>query len=209
MVVVDHPRESKTQFKFQFMSPVLSPAFARTHPPFATKMSVVSVLNDLGLERKDLDFLCTPAIINRIAGEVLDDYFMIGRELEVSNKTLTSIDLDDTKSTKPELKAVAVLDSWMQERGRRATCINLAEVLYRRNKRRAVEILCEEVTRMKRDDTITAGSLSLTSQTPRDYGSLSTAISRRPLESQLQPLEGIYKHLCCTIISTPLSKMLG
>ena len=142
-----------------------------------------SVLNYLGLERKDLDFQCTPAVINRIAGEVLDDYFMIGRELEVSNQTLTSIDLDDTKSTKPELKAVAVLDAWVQEHGRTATCIKLAEVLYRRKKRRAVEILREEVTQIKRDDTITAGS--------------STAISRRPLESQLQPLEGIYKHSCC------------
>ena len=153
---------------------------------------VDSVLNYLALERKDLDFQCTPAVINRIAGEVFDDYYMIGRELGSNQLKLNTIrDLNDKFPT-PELKAVAVLDAWMQERGRRATCIKLAEVLYRRNKRRAVDILGEEVTRMKRDDTITAGSLSLAGLTPRDYGSLSTAISRRPLESQLQPLEGIY-----------------
>ena len=158
-------------------------------------MSVDSVLNGLGLERKDLEFPCTPAIINRIAGEVLDDYYMTGREL-VSNLKVKVIQYDDKIPTS-ELKAVAVFDAWMQERGRTATCIKLAEVLYRRNNVRAVEILCEEVTRMKRDDTIKAGSLNLASQTPRDYGSLSTAISRRPLESQMQPLKGIYKHSCC------------
>ena len=194
MVVIDHPRESKTQSKFQSMSPVLSPPFALTHPPFARKMSDVdSILNDsdFGLERKDLDFQCTRVIINRIAGEVLDDYYMTGRELEVSIQKLKSIQQDEKFPT-PELKAVAVLDAWtVQEREKNATCIKLAEVLYRRKNVRAVEILCKEVNQMKRKDTITAGSLSLVGQTPQDYGSLSTAISRRPLESQLQPLKGI------------------
>ena len=105
------------------------------------------VLKQYGHERKDLDFTeCTPKIRSRIAGEITDEWYFIGRELDVAQKTLKSIRHDSSHS--PEDKAIAMLDAWADEYGKEATCLKLAEALCQRNKTSVIEKLCEEVTQM-------------------------------------------------------------
>ena len=110
-----------------------------------------SVLNEYSLEREDLDFKCTHKIIIRIAGQIIDEWYFIGRDLDVTEGRLASIRHDNTRL--PEDKAVAVLDAWAEEYGEGATCLKLAEALWRRNRIRVIEILCEEVAQMSRDTT--------------------------------------------------------
>ena len=115
------------------------------------------------LERKDLDIICPRKIRNRIADEIIEEWDLVGRELDVSDKKLMSI-RDDCALTLPEKKAVAVLDAWAEEHGSRATCLKLAEALYRRKKMRVIEILCDEVTQMKRDTTMSGAGVAVPPQ---------------------------------------------
>ena len=118
-----------------------------------------SILEGFDLESKDLDFKCPRQIRDRIACEIIDDWYLIGRVLDVSDKRLKSIHYDITL-TSPEEKAVALLDTWAEERGRAATCLKLAEALYNRRKMRIVEILCVEVMQqVKHDKTTRAAQL--------------------------------------------------
>ena len=103
------------------------------------------VLNSFDLKRKDLDFKCQRSIIDSISGEIIDESYLFGRAVGVSEKRLTSIRGDGNLS--PEEKAVAVLDAWVEEYGCRATCLRLAESLYDRKKNNTLEILCEKVKR--------------------------------------------------------------
>ena len=126
------------------------------------------VLNKCSLERKDLDFKCTRKIILRIAGQIIDECYLIGRELDVTRQKLTSI-RHDGSLTLPEEKAVAVLDAWADEYGKGATCLKLAEALWRRKKTSVIEILCEEVAKMLSCDTTTLGAGAAVSPQPSDY----------------------------------------
>ena len=123
------------------------------------------ILNQYSLVRKDLDFKCTPKIIIRIAGRIIDEWYFIGRELDVTEKKLTSI---RDSSHSPEEKAVAALDAWADEYGKEATCLKLAEALWRRKKTSVIEILCEKVTPMSRDTT-TSGAGAAVSPQPLHY----------------------------------------
>ena len=110
------------------------------------------VINQFDLERDDLNFICPSNILNSIAGEIVDDWNMIGRELGVSTKVLKSIPLNRDLHS-PEEQAVAMLDAWAKEKGREATCLKLANVLLKRNKISTLENFCElvklEVDKMK------------------------------------------------------------
>ena len=110
------------------------------------------VMNKFDLERDDLKFRCPSNILNSIAGEIVDDWNMIGRELDVSTKVLKSIPLNRFLNS-PEEQAVAMLDAWAEEKGREATCLKLANVLLKRNKISTLENFCElvklEVDKMK------------------------------------------------------------
>ena len=128
-----------------------------------------SVLNSHGLVRKYLDFKCPREIRDRIAAEVIDEWYMFGRELKVSQEKLTSTRRDS--SLTPEEKAVDVLDAWAKEHGNTATCLNLAEALYRRKKMSVIDILCDEVKR----DATTSGP-----------GSHVAAVSPQPPDNQQQ-----------------------
>ena len=132
------------------------------------------VLKECNLERKDLNFKCTRKIINRIAGQIIGDreWYFIGRELEVTEEKLTSIRIDNSLYILPEEKAIAALDAWADENGKGATCLKLAEALWRRKKTSVIEILCEEVTlvswNLNRDIT-TSGAGAAVSPHPSDY----------------------------------------
>ena len=101
----------------------------------------------------------------------------VGRELDVSDKKLKSI-RDDCALTLPEKKAAAVLDAWAEEHGSGATCLKLAEALYRRKKIRVREILCDEVTQMKRDATMSEAGVHV-------------AVYPKPSDKQQEEEEGI------------------
>ena len=120
----------------------------------------------LNLERKDLDIKCPRKIRVRIADEIIDEWYQVGCELDVSNKKLKSIRHDKSLNT-PEEKAVAVLEAWAEEHGNGATCLKLAEALYRRIKTRVIEILCDEVTQIK-PDAKTLGAGAATAPQPSD-----------------------------------------
>ena len=111
-----------------------------------------NVMNKFDLERDDLKFRCPCSISNSIAGEIVDDWRMIGCELDVSSKVLKSIPLNRDLHS-PEEQAVAMLDAWAEEKGREATCLKLANVLLKRNKISTLENFCElvklEVDKMK------------------------------------------------------------
>lgn len=109
-----------------------------------SEASLDKILENYELERKDLEFKCPRGIIDRIAGEIVNDWHQIGRALNVSKTKLKSINCP-----RPEDKAVAMLDTWAEECGRSATCLSLARALYRNKKRSVVEILCEEVQRFE------------------------------------------------------------
>ena len=105
------------------------------------------LVNSHSLTKEDLDFKCPREIRDRIATEVIDEWYLFGRALNVSEEKLTSISCSSSLS--PEEKAVAALDAWAEEHGRGATCLKLVEALSRRKKRSVLEILCEEVTKIK------------------------------------------------------------
>ena len=131
------------------------------------------VLNEHNLERKDLDFKCTPIIRSRIASQIVDEWYFIGRELDVTQEKLSSIRHDNSLYTLPEEKAIATLDAWADEYGKEATCFKLAEALWRRKKTSVIESLCEEVTmtqsQMSRDTTTSGGADAAVSTQPSDY----------------------------------------
>ena len=141
--------------------------YNRAAPPSPrNKKKMDRVLNECSLERKDLDFKCTRKIILRIAGKIISEWYLVGRELDVAEEKLTSIRNDGSHS--PEEKAVAMLDAWADEYGKGATCLKLATALYQRNKRSVIEILCEEVAQMS-SDTTTSGAGAAVSPQPSDY----------------------------------------
>ena len=104
-----------------------------------------AVLKEFDLERKDLDFVCSPTIRASIAGELIGDWYPVGRELDVSIRRLDSIRQNYAVLPNPEDKAVAALDAWSDEKASEATYLKLAEALYKKNKTRTLEILCENV----------------------------------------------------------------
>ena len=71
------------------------------------------VLSNFDLKQKDLDFKCPRNIIDGISGEIIDEWYLLGRALGVSEGRLKSIRGDLTLSS-PEEKAVAVLDAWLK-----------------------------------------------------------------------------------------------
>ena len=103
------------------------------------------VLNDYNLERKDLDFKCQRSIILSVSGGIIDEPYLFGGAVGVSEIKLTSIRRNVNLS--PEETPVAVLNAWVEENGREATCLKLAKALYDRKKINTLEILCEKVKR--------------------------------------------------------------
>ena len=115
----------------------------------------LKVMNKFGLERDDLKFRCPSRVLNSIAGEMIDDWPMVGQALDVSTEKLKSIPQDPSHSS-PKQKAVAMLDAWAKEKGREATCLKLAEALYKCKKISTLEKFCEEVkTEVKKSRDMT------------------------------------------------------
>ena len=120
----------------------------------ALRMSLNDVLAQHELEREDLDFKCPQKVRDRIAEELIDEWNLVGRALNVSRPKLRAIHRD-IHHPGHEDKAVDMLDAWAEEYGERATCLKLAEALNRRKKRNIIEILCSEVNHMRPGSQVT------------------------------------------------------
>ena len=134
--------------------------FHRSIPPFPFRRiktpTMDSVLKQFHLDREDLDFHCPRNIRDSVARELISDWYLVGRTLEVSNKALDSIRDDDVKRSSPELKAVSALDAWDVKHGEKgATCLKLAEALHYHEKTSVLETLCKEVNRDKASESAT------------------------------------------------------
>ena len=105
------------------------------------------ILEWFGLEKQDLDFHCPPTIRFKIAErpELIDNWYILGRTLDVSVGKMDSIRVDNVTRPSPVLKAVGALDAWDVEYGSGATCLKLAEALHHHKIISVFEFLCEEV----------------------------------------------------------------
>ena len=117
------------------------------------------VLNRFELKRDDFDFECPRKTRDRIAEEIIEEWYLVGRALDVSDKKLKSIRCDSSL-TLPEEKAVALLEAWAEEHGSKATCLRLAEALYGRKKTSVVEILCRKVKLMIKNESTSGSSVT-------------------------------------------------
>ena len=129
----------------------------------------LKVMNKFGLERDDLKFRCPSRVLHSIAGEMIDDWPMIGQSLDVSTEELKSISQDPSHSS-PKQKAVAMLDAWAKEKGREATCLKLAEALHKCKKISTLEKFCKDVkpeVEKRRDITTLPAQLVCTSNNQR------------------------------------------
>ena len=136
-----------------------------------------SVLKRFDLERKLLDFRCPRNIRDRIAGELVGDWYLVVRTLNVSDSRLNSI-RDNHTLPKPEDKAVAALDAWGEEKGSEAICLKLAEALHKHKKTTTLEILCEEVNRRTSEPNT------------------STSVSHQPERNQWQQEGKVEEYYC-------------
>lgn len=117
------------------------------------------------LTRSDLEFHCPRKTRDMVAGEIVDEWYLTGRALNVSESKLKAI-RNDINLSGPEEKAVATIDAWEDENGEQATVLKLVEGLYRRKKRNIIDSLCREVQRHRPTSAATAQDTSGNHQTP-------------------------------------------
>ena len=108
-----------------------------------------AILNDYDIVREDLNCKCKQSLLDRMAKEIVGEWYLLGRALSVELKKLKAIKKDNVNSSEPEEKSIAMLDEWADQCDEKATCLKLVEGLLSRNKRSWVEIVCEEVAREK------------------------------------------------------------
>lgn len=148
--------------------------------------SLDKILDDRELTQSDLEFHCPRKTRDMVAEEIVDEWYLIGRALNVSESKLKSI-RSDSKLSGPEEKAVATMDAWADENGEQATILKLVEALYRRKKRSIIDSICREV---QRDRPTSAASARDTSS----YHGHQT-----PDTSQKQKYQGNYKSLVIVV----------
>ena len=100
-----------------------------------------TILQVQGVERRHLDLTVDQDIKLRISEKILD-WKMVGRYLNFRREQLKAIDRDHDSE---DQRKAALFDAWSERDGSGATCLKLAEVLYRRERRDLVELLCELV----------------------------------------------------------------
>ena len=108
---------------------------------FDERPSLEEILSSYELDETDLEGKCPMDIRLNIATK-LTDWRMVGHYLGFPAEKLHSIACD--YSTEDQRK-VALLDSWSEREGRRASCLKLATVLHDRERADLVELLCRQV----------------------------------------------------------------
>ena len=117
------------------------------------------ILSHHGLEKKDLERQCPPGIRITIATKLVD-WKTTGHYFGVPAEKLAAIDRENATE---DQRRIALLDSWEKREGRNASCLKLADVLHRRERRDLVELLCTEVklslTLTKKENALSGGKL--------------------------------------------------
>ena len=107
----------------------------------AQNETLEDILSEEGLNKEDLDKVCSQAIRYEMAMKIRH-WKMIGRCLEISEPTLYDIEVDNRTE---EDRRIALLDTWHKQKGRRATYHSLLRVLYQCRRRDLVEDLCDMI----------------------------------------------------------------
>ena len=99
------------------------------------------ILSHHGLERKHLERQCPPGIRITIATKLVD-WKTTGHYFGLPAEKLAAIDRENATE---DQRRIALLECWEKREGRNASCLKLADVLHRRERRDLVELLCAEV----------------------------------------------------------------
>ena len=99
------------------------------------------ILSHYGLKEKDLERQCPPGIRIKIATKLVD-WKTTGHYFGVPAEKLAAIDQENATE---DQRRIALLDCWEKREGRNASCLKLADVLHRRDRRDLVELLCTEM----------------------------------------------------------------
>ena len=128
-----------------------------------------------GLEKKDLERRCPQGVRITIATKLVD-WKTTGHYFEVPAEKLAAIEREHATE---DQRRIALLDCWDKREGRSASCLKLANVLHRCERRDLVELLCTEM------------KLSLaSSQGPGDEAELSLALGKNEsVSSDEKPLQ--------------------
>jgi hypothetical protein len=102
------------------------------------------ILSHHGLEKKDLERRCPQGVRITIATKLVD-WKTTGYYCGVSAEKLAAIDREHVTE---EQRRIALLDCWEKREGRSASCLKLADVLHRRERRDLVELLCTEMKKL-------------------------------------------------------------
>ena len=103
--------------------------------------AVTEILTENGLTREDVDKKCTPTLIQNIAIEIIE-WELLGLDLGISIAKLTAIKRDFNSE---ERRRVALLQTWRQKEGRRATYLQLMIALHHRGRNDLVNSLCDMI----------------------------------------------------------------
>ena len=128
-------------------------------------MSLDEILAVHELTRTDLEFHCPRKTRDMVAGEIVDEWYLMGRALNVSESKLKAI-RSDINLSGPEEKAVTTIDAWEDENGEQATVLKVVEALNRRKKRSIIDSLCREVRRHRPRSAATTQDASSNHRTP-------------------------------------------
>ena len=99
------------------------------------------ILSRHGLEKKDLERQCPQRVRITIATKLVD-WKTTGHYFGMPTEKLAAIDREHATE---DQRRIALLDCWDKREGRSASCLKLADVLYRRERADLVELLCTEI----------------------------------------------------------------
>ena len=102
---------------------------------------LIDILSHHGLEKKDLERQCPPRTRISIAAKLVD-WKTTGYYFGVPAEKIAAIDRENSTE---DQRRIALLDCWEKREGRNASCLKLADVLHRRERRDLVEQLCAEI----------------------------------------------------------------
>ena len=135
--------------------PLLVPILIYLDLIMASTLSTVgSTLDDIyskhELRLNDMTSRCSYPVRVRMA-TLLVDWKLIGHYLGFSQLKLHTIQVDPDYESE-EQRRLALLETWAEEEGKKATYLKLAEVLYEYGRRDLVEHLCKMIRRVLRSD---------------------------------------------------------
>ena len=98
-----------------------------------------------GLTRDDLESVCPRDVRHNVAVKLVD-WKMVGHCFGFPKEKLKSISRENDTE---DLRKVALLDTWNEREGNRASYLKLADVLHQRERNDLVEFLCDRLVQKR------------------------------------------------------------